>query len=222
MMSMSYIFIKHTFLFAFLSTLLKRNNISSIATVILALATFWLARTTLKSVELNRQTFDQAERHFTSKIMPILIIDFKDVESNYFFGKAFNQEENRIVGCLKNTGSGPALEISYYLVGIAGQLWTHHFVVTSIIAPGGYFELDREILSSDAIGSNDPMIVPDTMFIYIEYKDILGNNYRTIHHKIIMSIEGISNGFDRPMPEFIKDPKPMPVPFPGVLANSKS
>lgn len=191
------------------------NSVVAIATVVMAGATYYLARVTRRLAKDTVDATKQADRHHQENRRPFCVITFSNASQQLPFGSEFDPESRRqrtsagvtdeqpatpdilIQGELQNKGSGPAKDVFVYLNKRLGE------------SEDGAFRLTRPVLASGLVATGEKAVInvhiterdimhawngekwhPTQVFyaiageayeVVLEYKDVFGNSFRTIH-----------------------------------------
>jgi hypothetical protein len=137
------------------------NSVVAIATVVMALATYYLASVTRKLAEDTAAATRQADRHHQDNLRPFCVIEFDGAGQQFPFGPAFDPEYQRLKvlmggaeqitqpatifvrGSLRNKGNGLATDVVVYLNMRRGE------------GEAGALRLTRPVLISGLVGAKE-------------------------------------------------------------------
>ena len=137
------------------------NVVVALASVVMAGATYYLARVTRQLATDTTDAAKQADRHHQEDSRPFCVIVFPDTSRECPFGSDFDPETRRrkaliasaepvtqspalyVRGELRNKGNGPAKDIFVYLNTRLGE------------GEEGAYRLTRPVVASDLIGAGE-------------------------------------------------------------------
>lgn len=190
------------------------NSIVALATVVMAGATYCLAKVTRQLANDTADATKQADRHHQENRRPFCVITFDNASQQLPFGPDFDPELRRqrvlagvtndqapscilIHGELQNKGSGPATDVFVYLNTRRGEgedgavRLTRPVLASGLVAAGETAAIDVQITERDIMRAwNGEKWNPTQGFCFIaneayevvlEYKDVFGSPFRTIH-----------------------------------------
>jgi len=205
----------------------------AIATVVMAGATYYLAWVTRRLAKETADAAQQAEQHHRENRRPFCVITFQGVDLHHPFGNAFRPSANfglsiRIKGELQNKGGGPATDVYVYLSQRRGgsddcpYRLTQSVLVSGLVGPGDSVKIEIPIEESNISQGWDPksqrsitigvlnFIADDTDEVVLEYKDVFGKFYHTIHPRGIQP-RGQPGSEDREAQAAVRPDKPAPI-----------
>lgn len=180
------------------------NAIVPVATLALAAATAFLAKTTS---DTNRQ----ADRHHQENARPFCWIEFDDANDLHPFGNQLTvrprlptdmgnvdnlEHAITILGTIHNAGKGPAKDLTLYLNKFSSldgtEIWlTRPVVVAAMLGAEASCSITATILKQDVMhyvhdGHWKPTqlfdaIPSETYEVVLAYNDIFDNPFRTVH-----------------------------------------
>lgn len=216
------------------------SAVVALATVFMAGATYYLAKVTKRLAEETTDTTKQVNRHHQENQRPFCVIAFYEASKQFPFGSTFEP-----VGCalaaisvcgeLQNKGAGPAKDVFVYLnarryEGEDGAFrLTRPVFVSGLVAAGEVVRIDVKITEDDIMNVWDgekwsptqvfDCIAREAYEIVLQYADIFGNAFRTVH------LRGI---FTNPIPNvevpavqkqmMIRPDRPSPIFLTGTQA----
>jgi hypothetical protein len=186
------------------------NLVLAICTALMAAGTVYLAWETRKLANDATEGTKQADRHHQENLRPFCVIIFPGASDLHPFGDEFDAqvewfspgrtsqpEKIWVRGDVKNKGKGLAKDVLIYFnmrrgEGEAGAYrLTRPVVVSSLIGAEETIEIDIGITERDVmhawVGNRlQPTqvfsaVANDTYEIVLEYKDVFGNIFRTVH-----------------------------------------
>jgi hypothetical protein len=191
------------------------NSIVAIATVVMASATYYLAKITRCLAKDAAYATKQADQHHQENGRPFCVIIFSSASQQLPFGRDFDPKSRRqralagktdgqpttsdilIHGELQNKGGGPAKDIFVYLNARLGEgeegavRLTRPVLASGLVAAGERVAIDVQITERDIMYVWDGEkwnktqvfndIADQTYEVVLEYKDVFGNPFRTIH-----------------------------------------
>ena len=173
----------------------------AIATVVMAAGTFYLAIVTQKLAKGAADGIKQAERHHQENLRPFCVLDFAYANDLHPFGVDFNSQASRnsipIFGKLQNKGDGPATDVFVYLNARRGEgeddavRLTRPVLASGLVAAGETAGIEVQITERDIVRAwNGEKWNPTQAFhaiagqayeAVLEYRDVFGNPFRTVH-----------------------------------------
>jgi hypothetical protein len=182
----------------------------AIVTALMAVATVYLAFWTHNLAKSTTHAIQQAERHHQESLRPLCVIEFFGAEKGHPFGEEFDPRAPfgpdgseppkafiSVRGELRNKGRGMAKDIVVYLnarlgEGEEGAYWlTRPVVVSGLIGAGETITIDVAITERDIMSVWNGVkwkpvqvfnaIAADAYEIVLQYKDVFGNFFRTVH-----------------------------------------
>jgi hypothetical protein len=191
------------------------NSVVAVATVVMAFATYYLAKITKCLAQDTRDATKQANRHHQENLRPFCLIAFFNSNQQFPFGSNFDPETRRrealmtgsqnitqsphihVLGELLNKGNGPATDVFVYLNARRGEGDSNAFrltrpvVASGLVGSGEEGPLNVQITQQDIMptwkdGKWNPTqvfqaIAGETYEVVLEYKDVFGNPFRTVH-----------------------------------------
>lgn len=207
------------------------NSVVAIATVVMAGATYYLAKVTGRLAKDAAEATKQADRRHQENQRPFCVIAFRGASETSPFGLDFDPELRQlraragvmngqpstpilVRGDLENKGAGPAKAVFIYLNARVGEgedgavRLTQPVLVSGLVAVGETAAIEVQITENQIIGNWDgekwvptqtsfQTIVNQAYEVVLQYEDVFGNIFRTIHLKGIWT---------PPIPD-ITDPK---------------
>ena len=149
------------------------NMVVALASVVMAVATYYLARVTRQLATDTTDATKQADRHHQEDSRPFCVIVFPDTSREFPFGSDFDPETRRrkalmasaeptthspalyVRGELRNKGNGPAKDIFVYLNTRLGEgeenafRLTRPVIASVLIGAGETAAIDVEIAEQD-------------------------------------------------------------------------
>jgi hypothetical protein len=179
------------------------NSILAGATVLMAGGTFYLAYITQKLAKDTADGTKQAERHHQENMRPFCVIAFPNASEQQPFGFEFHSQSERpaaaiwVRGNVQNKGKGPAKDIFLYFNMRRGEGEGGAYRLTRPVVVSGLIGAEETLATDIAVTERDVMhtwdgarwkptqvfsaIANDTYEIVLEYKDVFGNTFRTVH-----------------------------------------
>ena len=184
------------------------NAVLAFVTALMAGGTVYLAFYTRNLARETVAGIKQAERHHQEDLRPFCVIEFAGASGRNPFGRHFNRLVPSgeaippmpgllVFGSLHNGGKGPATDIVVYLNMRRGPAEEHAYrltrpvVVSGLIGAGETIKIDAPIQEQDIMKTWDgsawvPVqvfhaIAGDTYEVVLEYRDMFGNFFRTVH-----------------------------------------
>jgi hypothetical protein len=242
------------------------NSVVALATVVMAGATYYLAKVTSRLANDAADATKQADRHHQENLRPFCVITFSNASQLLPFGPDFDPESRRqrtlagvtngqlftpdilIQGELQNKGSGPAKDVFVYLNKRLGEgevgavRLTRPVLASGLVATGERAVINVQITENDIMHAwNGERWHPTQVFyaiagdayeVVLEYKDLFGNPFRTIHPRGIWTppVPNVGDPAvraqmmvrpDRPSPVFLTGTQAVrtlaDVPFPRLV-----
>lgn len=184
------------------------NLALAVATVLMAGGTVYLALYTRSLAKETVAGIRQAERHHQEDLRPFCLIEFADAGNRNPFGRHFDRlatsgdKDPRgpgllVFGSLHNKGKGPAVGVAVYLNMRRGLGEEHAYRLTRPVVVSGLVGAEETIKIDALIQEQDVMktwngstwvpvqafsaIADDTYEVVLEYKNVFGNFFRTVH-----------------------------------------
>ncbi len=202
------------------------NSVVALATVVMAGATYYLAKVTRRLAKdtanatkqahrHHQDTTKQADRHHQENRRPFCVITFPNASQQLPFGPDFDPELRRqralagvtdgqastpcilVQGELQNKGHGPARDVFVYLNERLGEgedgavRLTRPVLASGLVAAGETAAIEVQITERDIMHAwNGEKWNPTQVFhaiagrtyeVVLEYKDVFGNPFRTVH-----------------------------------------
>jgi hypothetical protein len=151
------------------------NSVVALATVVMAGATYYLAKVTRRLANDTADATKQADRHHQENRRPFCVITFSNASQQLPFGPEFDPELRRqrtsagvtdeqpstpdilIQGELQNKGSGPAKDVFVYLNKRLSE------------GEDGAFRLTRPVLASGLVAAGEKALIN----VHITERDIM-------------------------------------------------
>ncbi len=219
------------------------NLALAIVTALMALATLGLAWYTRNLAKGTTEGMRQAERHHQDDLRPFCLIDFQDATDQDPFGMRIQQSPASaaaiaVRGTLRNKGKGLAKDVVVYFNRRFGSgeeyvyRLTRPVVVSGLIGSGETLDIDVSVADRDVMQVTDAMagwrpfepihiIKIDTYEIVLEYTDVFGNVFRTVHPRGIWhDVSTTASGDERAkqIEYMVSHNKPMPIFLAGRQA----
>lgn len=238
------------------------NAVLAFVTALMAGGTVYLAWYTRNLAKETVAGIKQAERHHQEDLRPFCLIEFAEADNQNPFGSHFDPNTPSaypsvgaplgtgifVFGNLRNKGKGSAVGVVVYLNMRRGPGEECAYRLTRPIAVSGLVGAEETIQIDTMIHERDVMktwngsartpvqvfhaIAGDTYEVVLEYKDVFGNVFRTVHPRglwtdTIADAAAISDEAkqhemmarpNRPMPIFLTGRQAMrtPADFPFV------
>ncbi len=184
------------------------NAVLAFVTALMAGGTVYLAWYTRSLAKDTLAGIKQAERHHQEDLRPFCVIEFAEASDQNPFGRHFDrlapsgdkvpgQPSLLVFGSLHNRGKGPATDIVVYLNMRRGPGEEHAYRLTHPVAVSGLIGAEETIKINAPIQEHNVMktwngsawvpvqvfhaIADDTYEVVLEYKDVFGNFFRTVH-----------------------------------------
>ena len=184
------------------------NAVLAFVTALMAAGTVYLAFYTRNLARETVAGIKQAERHHQEDLRPFCVIDFDGARGQNPFGRHFDrlspsgdkvpgQPGLLVFGSLHNKGKGPAVGVTVYLNMRRGSgeehayRLTHPVVVSGLIGAEETVKIDALIQEHNVMKTWNgsawvpvqvfPVIADDTYEVVLEYRDVFGNFFRTVH-----------------------------------------
>ena len=222
------------------------NVVVALATVVMAGATYALARVTKQLVADAADATKQADRHHRENMRPFCVIDFANASQMFPFGSDFDPQTSRpeaptagseqimqsaairVSGKIQNKGNGPAKDVLVYLNAGSSESeqgafrLTRPVVASGLVGAGETISIDVQITDRDVMRAwSGAQWKPTQVFhaiagmayeVVLEYKDIFGKPFRTIHPRGILT-DPIPNDGDVAVREqmMIRPNRPTPI-----------
>jgi hypothetical protein len=193
------------------------NSVVAVATVVMAGATYYLARLTGRLAKDTVAATKQADRHHQENRRPFCVIAFHEASLSFPFGAAFAPENRKlgalmansgqitqsamiyVRGELQNKGAGPATDVFVYLNARLGEgedgalRLTRPVFAIGLVAADETTAIDVQITERDIMHAWDGekwsptqafhAIAGQAYEVVLEYKDVFGNPFRTVHSR---------------------------------------
>ncbi len=202
--NISYIVIAFVLVILLVAYAFHKNAAVGLATIILAVATFYLANETKSVSSLTEKNLEQQERHHKETFRPFCLITTHDNQSIAEFGSVIglgasvlheiNLKENIdrksyiIFLSIVNKGQGPAINVRFHINNMARERITKDFLVAHIIQPSeivGFLseipETRSEIEAGHPFVYNIKDVVDNAYYLVCEFESIFsGDSFHSI------------------------------------------
>lgn len=216
-------------------------SFTDIATLLLAIATFAVAKKTSDLAKENKVLIDNGDKQHRERLRPYCIpltnVDHPILQLSEVIGRKrtipgfppgysqhlISDENNAVWTVVRNSGLGPALNVKVYFTDNQGTRTTKDFLVAHILAPGDssvlFSEIPQEFIKDDEgnpIGLSPDDMVNRIYFLICEYQSVFSGEY---FHSIIAN-GSLRQGQEGPTPEEDQSRTP-PVEFRGGKFNAR-
>ncbi len=184
------------------------NAVLAFVTALMAGGTVYLAWYTRNLAKDTMAGIEQAERHHREDLRPFCVIEFAEASDQNPFGRHFDRPTSSgdnmqgqpsllVFGSLHNKGKGPATDIVVYLNKRYGPGEKHVFRLTYPVVVSGLIGAEETIKINALIQAHNVMktwkrsagapvqvfnaIASDTYEVVLEYRDVFGNFFHTVH-----------------------------------------